>query len=73
MCAYFRYGCCLSSVQCGSNDSVVELVLFYVGDWGVCAAVWCTVSNIELYVSMYVSFMCNPSVKVKGKVVPVLN
>jgi hypothetical protein len=39
----------------------VELVLFYVGDWGVYAAVWCSVFNTELYVSMYVSFMCNPS------------
>jgi hypothetical protein len=39
----FWYACCLSSVQCGCYKSVVELVLFYIWDWSVCAAIWCSV------------------------------
>jgi hypothetical protein len=47
MCTYFLV-CLLSNVQYGCYDCVVELVMFYIGGWGVCASVWCNVSNIGL-------------------------
>jgi hypothetical protein len=43
---FFCYACFPASVQCGCYECVEELVLFYIGDWGVCAAISYSVSNI---------------------------
>jgi hypothetical protein len=46
MCTYFLV--CLLPIQYECYEFIVELVLFYTGDWGMCAAVWCSVSSIRL-------------------------
>jgi hypothetical protein len=59
MCSYFLL--CLLAIKCALWVlCVVELALLHVGDWSQCA-IWCSVPNIGLEVSMCVSFMCNLS------------
>jgi hypothetical protein len=53
-----RVGCQVCSVDrvdvMSGCECVVKLALFYMEDLYVCAAIWRSVSNIGLYISVYV-------------------
>jgi hypothetical protein len=48
MCIYISVRLLCIKCTVWMLEYVVKLVLFYIVDWGVCAAIWYSVSNIGL-------------------------